>query len=167
MEFSNDGDVEGWVASPNLPGLTATAGALVGTSTGVDPYITRAGLFFQGGASGQAGASNVLLRIRSTGGSAGQLWWTTTNTSNLAAERRVDFTYTAIPHGNYEDTDSDADGMSDAWELVNSFNFKLASDAVLDADGDGLTNVFEYLAGTAPRNSSDRFTTTRTGAALN
>jgi hypothetical protein len=422
-EFRNDGDVESWVASPNLPGLTATAGALVGTSTGVDPYITRAGLFFQGGASGQAGASKVLLRIRSTGGSAGQLWWTTTNASNLAAERRVDFNYTGnstwqtividlsahplwngqiitslridtssvsgvtfdidtilvsdgdfegdgladidesvgdvdgdglqnyedpdadgdgtpdgvevargsdprspqvafefstlgdfegwdggfnqmtgtgvasgvmsattsggdpfqvrnnlnfpaaaapyliirvrssggstlqvfwgtsvansfaaarsvtIPYtgngqyqilvvdlradadwagaitklrfdwpqsagltcdldyfrssngdydsdgildatdgftdsdgdglANYEDADSDADGMSDAWELANSFNFKLASDAVLDADGDGLTNVFEYLAGTAPRNSSDRFTTTMTGAARN
>ena len=58
-EFRSDGDVEGWVPSSNLPGLTATGGSLVGTSTGADPYITRSGLFFQAGAAGQPGAAGT------------------------------------------------------------------------------------------------------------
>jgi hypothetical protein len=94
-EFKTAGDVEGWVGSPHLPDLTATGGALVGTSTGNDPYIIRSGLFFHGGASGEPGASKVLIRFRSTGGSSGQLWWTTNSASNYAAERRVDFSYTS------------------------------------------------------------------------
>lgn len=93
-EFDTAGDVESWVASAGLPGLTAAGGSLVSTSTGVDPYVSRTGLFFQGGATGQPGASKVLLRFRTAGGSGGQFWWTTNSAAGFAAERRVDFTYT-------------------------------------------------------------------------
>lgn len=46
--------------------------------------------------------------------------------------------------------DSDKDGMPDAWEDANSFNKLSAADATLDADGDGLNNRDEFLAGTNP-----------------
>src|SRR6185436_348007 len=46
--------------------------------------------------------------------------------------------------------DSDNDGMPDVWEGTNSFNMNLASDATGDADGDGLNNRDEFLAGTNP-----------------
>jgi uncharacterized protein (DUF1800 family) len=49
--------------------------------------------------------------------------------------------------------DTDNDGMPDVWETANSFNLNLASDAPTDADGDGLNNRDEYLAGTNPRNA--------------
>ncbi|WP_265594797.1 DUF1800 family protein [Haloferula sp. BvORR071] len=49
--------------------------------------------------------------------------------------------------------DTDSDGMPDAWETANSFNPNSASDANLDADGDGLSNLREFLAGTFPRDS--------------
>ncbi len=49
-------------------------------------------------------------------------------------------------------TDSDADGMPDDWELANGFNPVDPSDAALDADEDGLSNLAEFLAGTQPRN---------------
>lgn len=47
--------------------------------------------------------------------------------------------------------DSDNDGLPDAWEDANTFNKFSAADATLDADGDGLNNRDEFLAGTNPR----------------
>ncbi len=47
--------------------------------------------------------------------------------------------------------DKDHDGMPDAWERLYGLNEFDASDAAADPDGDGLTNLQEYLAGTNPR----------------
>lgn len=52
--------------------------------------------------------------------------------------------------------DRDGDGMPDDFEVQYGFNPDDPSDAALDADGDGFTNLQEYIAGTDPRNSSDR-----------
>lgn len=46
--------------------------------------------------------------------------------------------------------DSDKDGMPDYWEDLNGFNKFSAADATQDADGDGLNNRDEFLAGTNP-----------------
>ncbi len=48
------------------------------------------------------------------------------------------------------DEDFDLDGMPDTWESANSFNSDLASDGPLDSDGDGFSNLEEYLSGTDP-----------------
>ncbi len=47
--------------------------------------------------------------------------------------------------------DTDADGMPDAWEVTYGFKPLDSSDAGLDADGDGLTNLEEYRVGSNPR----------------
>ena len=47
--------------------------------------------------------------------------------------------------------DSDKDGMPDVWEDANGFNKSSPLDATRDADGDGLNNRDEFLAGTNPR----------------
>ncbi|MES2778201.1 MAG: polysaccharide lyase [Bacteroidota bacterium] len=47
--------------------------------------------------------------------------------------------------------DSDGDGMPDDWEIKNKLNSKEFKDAALDTDGDGYTNIEEFLNGTNPQ----------------
>ena len=47
--------------------------------------------------------------------------------------------------------DGDEDGMPDDWERANGFKIEDASDGALDADGDGYSNVEEWLNGTNPK----------------
>ncbi len=50
--------------------------------------------------------------------------------------------------------DQDDDGMPDDYENVNGFNLNSSSDATLDADEDGQSNIEEFLSGTDPNNST-------------
>jgi hypothetical protein len=52
--------------------------------------------------------------------------------------------------GDNADTDDDNDGMSDSFENEYGFNSLDASDAELDLDNDGVTNLEEFNAGTDP-----------------
>jgi hypothetical protein len=54
-----------------------------------------------------------------------------------------------------EATDSDGDGMPDAWEIDHGLNPFSSADASLDSDGDGLTNLQEYQSGRDPHNAAD------------
>lgn len=47
--------------------------------------------------------------------------------------------------------DYDQDGLSNAWELKHGFDPINFSDAAFDIDGDGYTNLQEFLAGTDPK----------------
>jgi hypothetical protein len=49
--------------------------------------------------------------------------------------------------------DTDGDGMPDAYEDANGLNKNSAADAGLDPDGDRMTNLQEYLAGTDPHSA--------------
>ncbi|MFL0801953.1 MAG: FG-GAP-like repeat-containing protein [Agarilytica sp.] len=58
--------------------------------------------------------------------------------------------YDAFPNDVRYNADSDNDLMADAWEIAYGLNPESASDAALDADGDGATNLQEFNNDSAP-----------------
>ncbi|MGJ8725342.1 MAG: lamin tail domain-containing protein [Roseibacillus sp.] len=58
--------------------------------------------------------------------------------------------------------DSDADGMLDSWEIANGLTVGV-DDSAGDADGDGSSNLSEYLAGTDPQDSGSLLLITSLG----
>jgi len=64
--------------------------------------------------------------------------------------------------------DADGDDMPDVWEQKQGIDAGSESDAKADADGDGATNLQEYLCGTSPTDAEDcpRLTIERKGAGI-
>jgi hypothetical protein len=57
--------------------------------------------------------------------------------------------------GNNADADDDNDGIPNEYEVANGLNPLLASDALLDNDGDGIVAIDEYLFGSFDSNVSN------------
>jgi hypothetical protein len=60
--------------------------------------------------------------------------------------------------------DSDGDTLPDVWEMAQFGNLSFGPDD--DVDGDGLTNIQEFSAGTAGNSSGDRFVASNQGFVL-
>ena len=86
----------------------------------------------------------ILVKYFENGGSAGLiLKWTPPGFAKQVIPSRCFFRLTGI-------ADADSDGMEDWWELLQGFNPLDPSDASPDPDGDTLSNLQEFLAGTNP-----------------
>ena len=94
-------------------------------------------------------------------------WPVTANAAGSALQRLApgqsgndpDNWIAAVPSpgaGNAVNPDRDGDGMPNDWEITNLLNPDDPNDAALDSDGDTLTNLQEYLAGTDPRDRESR-----------
>ena len=55
---------------------------------------------------------------------------------------------------NQTEQDKDLDGMEDEWERANGLDPNNPTDAAIDSDNDGLTNIEEFLLGTDPRSEA-------------
>jgi len=55
------------------------------------------------------------------------------------------------------EADSDSDGQPDGWEVTYGLDILSALDATRDLDGDGMSNLHEYRAGTNPTNAASVF----------
>jgi hypothetical protein len=53
--------------------------------------------------------------------------------------------------------DTDGDGLPDAWETAHGLSAEDGADAALDPDGDTVSSLREYLAGTDPQNAASVF----------
>jgi hypothetical protein len=105
------------------------------------------------------GVPYVLVdQVRYSGGSP---WPTNAAATGLSLSRRV-FTNFGDEPANWDgswpnvgDVDSDSDGLPDAWETANGLvlgGLDANSGTNGDPDGDGFTNLQEFLSGTSPQN---------------
>jgi len=59
--------------------------------------------------------------------------------------------------GNYTFADANANGMSDAWETARFGSISPTRNATTDTDGDGITDLKEFQAGTDPNSTTSQF----------
>jgi hypothetical protein len=60
-------------------------------------------------------------------------------------------------NGNYTFADANNNGMSDAWETQQFGSVSPSRTATTDTDGDGVTDLKEFMAGTNPNSSESQF----------
>src|SRR3989442_11141385 len=88
-----------------------------------------------------------------TKGTSGAFTW---QSSRRMAGSSTNTIYPSPGNATGGKSDRDGDGMPDDWEQNYSLKPDDPADAELDSDGDGLTNLQEYLSGTNPREPSSR-----------
>jgi hypothetical protein len=153
--FTLDGVYQGSAIPVGTGSGTLTRGGGIAVGAGGKLYVADA---YQGAIQVFDATGAFLGAIGTFGGGTGQLM----NPSGLAlmsngdllvantTDDRVDRfgTGAALPTCA---GDADCDGLADAWERDHGLDPGWAGDALLDPDGDGLSNVEELALGTDPK----------------
>jgi serine protease len=126
-------------ASPASFNLSATA-------TDKDGSVTLVTFYANGTAIGTSKSSPYSFSWSNI--PAGSYTLTAVATDNFGARATSD--PVTINVSDTEPTDSDADGIADSWEMRWFGNLETAN-AISDYDGDGLSDLQEYLSGTNPK----------------
>lgn len=148
-----------WPALTILGSAAAPAGSLVIPAQTIAPPNIR-NFTSSGELKTAESASGVTVLVRNN---AGAIVWSGTRVvlkSGFHSENGA-FIWAATDADmdGYSDleeaTDSDGDGMFDAWEIDHHLNPFNAGDATADTDGDGMSNLQEFLAGRDPSLRAD------------
>jgi hypothetical protein len=128
--------------------VLAHAGATLPVRDAVDQRVTA---MVRDGKVGQAEATPEDSARASAAGYA-EKW-----VKELEVGVRVGFITNPAQVGGYPNytgkpyADTDGDGLPDSWETAHGLNAKDASDAVGDLNGDGYTNIEDFINGLDPR----------------
>jgi hypothetical protein len=139
------------LSTPTNPGGTTVAGNFTGSASTIEFFANPTddeGQFFIGSLS-VAGSGNFTAPLAAAVPTGTLITATATDANGNTSE------FSAFPATEtVTTTDSDMDGLPDNYENANMLNPGSAADAAFDSDGDGLTNLEEFKAGTNPRNAA-------------
>lgn len=145
------------VSSASKLSQSVTFAALPSRVLGCAPFALNAtassGLPVSYTVTGPASVSGAILKITGTGSVSVIASQAGDDTYKAATSVPQSFTVTS-PSTNM--TDSDGDGMSDAWETANGLNPHDATDARSDLNGDGLSNIAEYNLANDPKSTATK-----------
>ena len=159
--FNQDGNPEGWVAGGNeyLPSATVCGGNLLGSIYGGDPQLIRTGINVVG-----SSMPYVLVRMQSSAGGNGQLFWGN-EAGGFSATRSQTF---AVPAGTNYNWYALILGTNSNWSghAINSIRLDppgssgtVAVDAIIGSDGDfdkdGVDDAWEVVNHLDPTIASD------------
>lgn len=114
--------VEGWGNTNNWTGFAASGGSLVGTSSGVDPYVESAATWVN-----TRERRWVLISMSSTSGTTGQVFFQTETDATWTAGKSA--TFTVIPDGTLRDYVVDMSQSTEYRGVVTRYRLDPTSDA--------------------------------------
>lgn len=138
--------------------MFVSATSSVGTVSGVGPVTCNIASL----PAGTTATMTVTVKAK-TGPHPAMTFTVTNDVSASAAESDSNMANNNSLHVTIVRTDTDGDGMPDDFEVQHNLKPDDGSDAAIDADGDGFTNLQEFFAGTDPTRAASalRITTVR------